>query len=152
LIALKTAGRKLREYDKGIKLGADAILDIECDIWIPAARPDVVRAENVSRLRTRMMPQGANIPCTPEAEQALHARGILVVPDFIANAGGVICAAMEYRGGTQRAALDYVEERIRANTREVFERSRKDKMLPRAAAQALAEQRVRQAMQLRRWH
>ena len=117
LIALKEAGRSLHDHDNGSKLAADAILDIDCDIWIPAARPDVVRADNVSRLRTRLMPQGANIPCTPEAEQALHERGVLVVPDFIANAGGVICASMEYRGGTQRAAFDYIDERIRANVR-----------------------------------
>jgi len=151
LIALKQAGHSLRDHDKGAKLAADAILDIDCDIWIPAARPDVVRADNVSRLRTRLMPQGANIPCTPEAEQALHARGVLVVPDFIANAGGVICAAIEYRGGTQRDALGYIDERIRANTRAVLEESRRDKTLPRAAALALAERRVRSAMQTRRW-
>ncbi len=152
LIALKQSGRSLRDYDRGAKLAADAILDVECDIWIPAARPDVVRADNVSRLRTRLMPQGANIPCTLEAEQALDARGVLVVPDFIANTGGVICAAIEYRGGTQRAAFDYIDERVRANTQAVLEESRRDKTLPRAAAQAVAERRVRSAMQMRRWH
>ena len=151
LIALKEAGRSLHDHDKGAKLAVDAILDIDCDIWIPAARPDVVRADNVSRLRTRLMPQGANIPCTREAEQVLHERGILVVPDFIANAGGVICASIEYRGGTQRAAFDYIDERIRANTRVVLEESRRDKTLPRTAAVALAERRVRLAMQTRRW-
>ena len=151
LITLKEAGHSLRDHDKGAKLAADAILDIDCDIWIPAARPDVVRADNVSRLRTRLLPQGANIPCTPEAEQALHARGVLVVPDFIANAGGVICAAIEYRGGTQRDALDSIDERVRANTRAVLEESRRVKTLPRAAALALAERRVRRAMQMRRW-
>jgi glutamate dehydrogenase (NAD(P)+) len=151
LIALKAAGRPLKDHDTGAKLAADAILDVECDIWIPAARPDVVRADNVSRLRTRLMPQGANIPCTPEAEAALHARGVLVVPDFIANAGGVICAAVEYRGGTRRAAFDYIDERIRANTREVLEASRRDNVLPRSAALAVAERRVTRAMQLRRW-
>src|SRR5512139_2197421 len=61
LTRLKQAGRPLRDHDKGAKLAADAVLDVECDIWIPAARPDVVRASNVSRLRTRLMPQGANI-------------------------------------------------------------------------------------------
>ena len=72
-----------------------------------------------------MIPQGANIPCTAEAECALHEKGILVVPDFIANAGGVICASIEYRGGTQKAAFDYIDERIRANTRYVLEESRR---------------------------
>jgi glutamate dehydrogenase/leucine dehydrogenase len=97
------------------------------------------------------MPQGANIPCTPEAERALHERGVLVVPDFIANAGGVICAAVEYRGGTQRGAFDYIDERIRANVRSVLEESRRRKAIPRAAAVALAERRVRAAMNTRRW-
>jgi len=151
LIALKEAGRPLREHGSGTKLPTDAILDADCDIWIPAARPDVVRADNVSRLRARLMPQGANIPCTPEAEQVLHERGVLVVPDFIANAGGVICASIEYRGGTQRAAFEYIDERVRANTRAVLQESQRDKTLPRAAALKLAERRVRTAMQIRRW-
>jgi glutamate dehydrogenase (NAD(P)+) len=152
LMALKQSGRALREHDKGTKLPVDAILDVDCDIWIPAARPDVLRADNVARLRAKLVPQGANIPCTAEAEQALHERGVLVVPDFIANAGGVICASIEYRGGTQRAAFDYIDERIRANTRAVLQESRRTKTLPRAAALALAERRVCAAMLTRRWH
>jgi len=151
LTALKAGGPKLRDYDKGTKLAGDAILDIDCEIWIPAARPDVVRADNVSRLRTRLIPQGANIPFTPEAEQALHAQGIVVIPDFIANAGGVICAAIEYRGGTQHEAFAYIDERIRDNTRAVLEESRRQNTLPRAAALALAVHRVRSAMAMRRW-
>ena len=151
LIALKHAGRPLRDHDKGENLPADAIVDVDCDIWIPAARPDVLRADNVARLHARLVPQGANIPCTAEAEQALHERGILVVPDFIANAGGVICASIEYRGGMQCAALDYIDEQIRANTWAVLDESRRDKLLPRAAAVALADHRVRAAMQTRRW-
>jgi len=151
LIALKDGGGRLRDHPSGQKLDADAILDIECDIWIPAARPDVVRADNVARLKTRLMPEGANIPCTSEAEKALHERGVLVVPDFIANAGGVICASVEYRGGTQRGAFDYIDERIRTNTRLVLEESRRTGGLPRTAALALAEHRVRSAMETRRW-
>jgi len=151
LIALKENRRSLHDHPRGKKLDADAILDIECDIWIPAARPDVVRADNVARLKTKMMPQGANIPCTAEAELALHKRGILVVPDFIANAGGVICASIEYRGGTQTAAFDYIDERIRANTRLTLEESKNSGDLPRKAALALAERRVRAATETRRW-
>ncbi|HEX9646908.1 MAG TPA: Glu/Leu/Phe/Val dehydrogenase dimerization domain-containing protein, partial [Alphaproteobacteria bacterium] len=71
LIALKAEGRALRDHPHGRKLGGDAIVDIPCDIWIPAARPDVIHAGNVARLRTRVMAQGANIPCSPEAEAAL---------------------------------------------------------------------------------
>lgn len=151
LIALKEAGRPLHDYPKGRKLDTDAILDIACDIWIPAARPDVIRADNVHRLQTRMIPQGANIPCTLEAEQALHERGVLVVPDFIANAGGVICASVEYRGGTRQGAFDHIDERIRTNTARVLDESRRTGKLPRAAAVALAETRVKTAAATRRW-
>jgi glutamate dehydrogenase/leucine dehydrogenase len=151
LIALKNAGRAFRDYDRGQKLAGDAILDIPCDIWIPAARPDVVRADNVGRLKTRLVPEGANIPFTLDAEKALHATGVLVIPDFIANAGGVICAAVEYRGGTQKSAFDYIDERIRANTRLVLEETKNKNCLPRTAALALAEHRVLAALATRRW-
>lgn len=151
LIAFKDKGHSLHEYPQGTKLPGDAILDVECDIWIPAARPDIVTAGNVARLKTRLIPQGANIPCTLEAEVALHNRGILTVPDIIANAGGVIGVAVEYRGGTQRAAFEYIDERIRTNTRLVIEESQKSGKIPRRAALALAERRLCAAMQTRRW-
>ncbi len=148
---------KLRHGSVGGFAGAqslerDAVLDIECDIWIPAARPDVVTAENVGRLRTRLVVEGANIPITHEAERILAERGVLVVPDFIANAGGVICAAVEYRGGTQGIAFATIEEKVRGNTETVLAEARSSRTTPRAAALAMAETRVRRAMALRRWH
>ena len=72
-------------------------------------------------------------------------------PDFIANAGGVICAAIEYQKGTQRAAFDYIDEQVRTNTRIVLDDATRNRVLPRAAAQALAEQRVRATAATRRW-
>ena len=90
-----------------------------CEIWIPAARPDVIHRDNASRLRAKLVVQGANVPCTDEAERMLHDRGILVVPDFIANAGGVITAAVEYRGGDEANALATLDRTIREDTRKV---------------------------------
>jgi glutamate dehydrogenase/leucine dehydrogenase len=75
----------------------------------------------------------------------------LVVPDFIANAGGVICAAVEYHGGTQAVAFQTIDEKIRVNTKLVLEEAAKNRMPPRRAAVALAERRVRAAMAYRRW-
>jgi glutamate dehydrogenase/leucine dehydrogenase len=95
LIAIKDEGGHVTDYPRGRKVERDAVIDVECAIWIPAARPDVICADNVDRLCTELVLQGANIPVTPEAEARLQARGILTVPDFIANAGGVICAAVE---------------------------------------------------------
>jgi glutamate dehydrogenase (NAD(P)+) len=146
LIALKVSGKNVTDFPDGEKLAVDSVIDIECEIWIPAARPDVIRKDNVHRLKTKLVPQGANIPFTAEAERMLHETGILVIPDFIANAGGVICASVEYHGGTQSQALQSIEEKIRANTDEVLANAKKTNSLPRQAAVALAEARVRKAM------
>jgi glutamate dehydrogenase (NAD(P)+) len=151
LIPLKNAGRSVLDYPGGEKLGPDAVLDVECDIWIPAARPDVVREDNVHRLRTKLVVQGANIPFTVGAEKILHDKGVLVVPDFIANAGGVICAAMEYRGATQSQAFAAIEEKLRANTKQVLEQATKNRRLPREAAMTIAVENVKKAMGYRRW-
>jgi glutamate dehydrogenase/leucine dehydrogenase len=151
LIALKNEGRSLRDHPHGEKLGPDAVVDVDCEIWIPAARPDVIRADNVDRLKAKLVAQGANIPFTEEAERRLHARNVLVIPDFIANAGGVICAAVEYHGGTEQTAREAIAEKIRANTRQVLDEARRTGSPPRQAAVALAERRVRAAMATRRW-
>ena len=151
LVALKAEGRALHDHPRGRKLAMDAVIDIPCDIWIPAARPDVIHADNVARLQTRLVAEGANIPCSIEAEKALAARGVLVLPDFIANAGGVICAAIEYRGGTEAAALAFIAEKIRANAEAVLDEVRRTGALPRTAAVSFATERVRRAMRTRRW-
>jgi glutamate dehydrogenase (NAD(P)+) len=151
LARLKEAGRSVVDYPAGRKLDREAVIDLECEIWIPAARPDVVDESNVGRLRTRCVLQGANIPCTRGAEAAMHAAGILAVPDFIANAGGVICAAMEYHGASQAAAFATIAEKISANTAEVLAAVKAKGTLPREAALELAVSRVKAAMATRRW-
>ena len=151
LLALKAEGSGLCDYADASKLGRDEIIDVECDIWIPAARPDVIHTDNVARLNTRLVIEGANIPITHEAERMLTERGILYVPDFIANAGGVICAAMEYQQASQAAAFASIEEKLRQNTREVLERARREQIEPRQASMELATDRVRKAMSFRRW-
>lgn len=151
LIELKKKGKSVIEYHEGEKLERDDVIDVACDIWIPAARPDVVHEDNVARLKTKLVVQGANIPFTHGAEQYLHENGVLVVPDFIANAGGVICAAMEYKGASESAALATIAEKVGRNTRMVLQRCDDEKILPRAAAVELAEERVRKAMSFKRW-
>lgn len=151
LIALKEQGRSVADLPGVERLERDAVIELECDIWIPAARPDVIHMDSVERLKTKLVAPGANIPCTPDAERALFARGVLVLPDFVANAGGVICAATEYHGGTRKDAFDRIDEKIRHNVRVVLEESRRAGVPPRAAAVAIAEERVRAAMRTRRF-
>jgi glutamate dehydrogenase (NAD(P)+) len=117
----------------------------------PRGAADVIHAGNVKRLRTKLVAQGANIPRTEEAEAALAERGVLILPDFIANAGGVICAAAEYQGGSEAAAFAAIDEKIRANTSAVLDRASSTKVLPRAAAVELVKTRVSHAMRTRRW-
>jgi glutamate dehydrogenase (NAD(P)+) len=149
LVAHKRAGRPLAEFAGGRAIGRDALIGVPCEIWIPAARPDTLTVDNVGGLQARLVIQGANIPATEPAERWMHAHRVLSVPDFIANAGGVICAAIEYHGGTQAQAFAAIEERIRANTRETLERARGDGLLPREAATRLARGRVEEAMRYR---
>ena len=150
LMALKTQGKSVIDYPDGRTDEPAAVIDIDCDIWVPAARPDVIHKNNVMRLKTKLVPQGANIPFTPEAERILHENGVLVIPDFIANAGGVICASVEYHDGTQSQAFQVIEEKIAMNTEQVLQQAKKSGSLPRQAAIELAERRVRKAMQYQR--
>lgn len=151
LITLKEAGGSVLDHPEGKRLERDAVIDIDCDIWIPAARPDVLKEGNVHRLRAKLVVEGANIPITHGAEKYLHEKGILCVPDFIANAGGVICAAMEYEGASECAALQVIEAKVRTNTRLMLKESASKGILPREAAMDLALQRIRKAMGYRRW-
>jgi glutamate dehydrogenase (NAD(P)+) len=151
LIEHKRSGKSVADYPDGRRLDGEALVEVDCEIWIPGARPDAIREDNVDRLRAGLVVPGANIAVTDGAARTLHERGVLYVPDFIANAGGVICAAMEYHGATQGAAFDAIEERIRANTEAVIADSRSRGVLPSQAAVELATLRVRKAMSLRRW-
>lgn len=146
---IKSKAGSVAAWSKGKQLSQKDMLTVPCDILVPAARPDCIHAENAHSIKAHLILQGANIPATAEAELILHKRGIVAVPDFIANAGGVICAAVEYHGGTQTAALAQIAEKIRNNTQEVLQRSRNEKIEPRRAALDMARERVRSAMSLR---
>jgi glutamate dehydrogenase (NAD(P)+) len=150
LSGLKAGGRSVADYSGGEQLKVEGVISVDCDIWIPAARSDVILESNVDALKARLVLQGANIPASVKAEQRMHERGILSVPDFIANAGGVIAAAVEYRGGTERAAFETIAEKIAANTRSVLEGAASKRVPPRVSAIELARNRVEKAMSLRR--
>ncbi len=149
LTGVKDSGRSVSAYGAGAVLPPDAVLTVACDILIPAATPDVITGSNADRIQARLVLEGANIPATGEAEEMLHRRGVLVVPDFIANAGGVIMAAMEYAKRVEREAFDAISGRIRNNTAEILRRAASQATLPRTAAVEIASERVRRAMEFR---
>ncbi|WP_119273228.1 Glu/Leu/Phe/Val family dehydrogenase [Taklimakanibacter deserti] len=151
LAHIKQRGGTVLDANVPLKRDRNAIIAADCDIWIPAARPDVLQADNVGQLKAKMVIQGANIPVTAEAERYLNAHAILSVPDFIANAGGVICGAVEYRRGSEREVFELIGTLVAQNTREVLTRARNTKALPRDVAHELANERIAAAMRLRRW-
>jgi glutamate dehydrogenase (NAD(P)+) len=151
LIALKDAGKSVVDYPKGEKFDRDAVVGFNCDIWIPAARPDVVNEDNMQRLQAKMVVEGANIPVTEGAEKYLYEKGVLCIPDFIANSGGVISAAMEYRGKIESEAIEIIQDKVRTNTRLILEEARNKNIPPREAAMNLAVGRVERAMSYKRW-
>jgi glutamate dehydrogenase/leucine dehydrogenase len=150
LVCCMQEGKGVTGYKDATKHERDAFIDMDCDIFVPAAQPDVITEDNADRVKCKVILQGANIPCTVRAEQILHDRGILSVPDFVANAGGVICGSVEYHGGTKNQAFTEIAEKMRENTRAVLQLSIDDQMLPRDAALILARERVKEAMSYRR--
>jgi glutamate dehydrogenase (NAD(P)+)/glutamate dehydrogenase (NADP+) len=150
LVAWQAQGNRLAELPGGTRVDPSELVATECELWIPAARPDVFTVDNAGALRAKIVLEGANIPATAEAEDLMHRNGILVVPDFVANAGGVICAAVEHGGGTQAQAFDAIEEKIRRNTVEMLARADERGISPRAAAEEMARSRIAEAAEYRR--
>lgn len=144
-------GRSVGSYPRGERGTPDAPLWAECDILVPAARGDVITAATVGLVRARLVLEGANIPITPDAEAMLHERGVLCIPDWIANAGGVICGSVEHRRGTRAEAFSLIDATIRENTTTIVERSLEESISPRRAAEELATSRVARAMRVRRF-
>jgi glutamate dehydrogenase/leucine dehydrogenase len=94
--------------------------------------------------------EGANIPITRAAETELHQRGVLCIPDAVANAGGVICAAAEYRSASKAEAFAEIEEKLRASTAELLDRAKRSQLTPRQAVNQMARERLTKARGLRR--
>ncbi|OPF83716.1 glutamate dehydrogenase [Streptomyces antioxidans] len=139
----------------GKQLDAGAELAVDTDVLVPAATQDVIDPTVARDVTARLVVEGANLPTTPEARLALSARGITVVPDFIANAGGVVAAAyaMDARYSAFRPELEQVfasiSDKLRSNVATVLERSRALKVSTHQAALQQAQDRVREAMRLR---
>ncbi len=144
VIAFK-AGHHLGDYPAAKVLDRDDLLGLDCDLLVPAAQPDVITEANAGLVRAAVVLPGANIAVTARAEAALQARGVLCVPDFVTNAGGVICAAVEYRGGGRAEAFTAIAERIRANTAELLRTAPADGGSLHATAESIARARVADA-------
>ncbi len=136
-------------------LDPDSLLTLDVDLLVPAAVESVINAANAAEVRATVVVEGANGPTTAEADQILRGNGVMVVPDILANAGGVIVSYFEWVQGNQAYwwSAAEVEERLRvrmlAGWSAVVESSQRLGITLREAATVIAVQRVAEAHQIR---
>jgi glutamate dehydrogenase (NAD(P)+) len=94
-------GKLLKNYTKGEAISNSDLLELECEILIPAALGGQITEHNAKKLRCRILAEGANAPTTLEADRILNDQGIHVIPDILANAGGVVVSYFEWVQGLQ---------------------------------------------------
>lgn len=138
-----------------LKIESGTELFVEAEIVVPAALQDVIDATNAGDIKGRLLVEGANLPTSEEAQAVLRDAGVTVVPDFVANAGGVVSAAfaMDARHSAFRPEtgqiFETVSTKLRANTLQVLEETERRGGTSHGAARALAQERVKRAMEMR---
>ena len=141
------------------KLAGDAWLEQEADILIPAAIENQIRGDNAAKIaqRVRVIAEGANGPTTPEADEILKQRGIFVIPDFLANAGGVTCSYFEQVQSNMNyywerdEVLSKLDTKMTSAFQSVHDVSTRQKLFMRDAAYVVAINRVARACRDRGW-
>ncbi|MBI3442345.1 MAG: Glu/Leu/Phe/Val dehydrogenase [Candidatus Sungbacteria bacterium] len=136
----------LRECGNVEHLATDDFWGIETDILIPASVTDVINDSNKGIIKTKIIVEAGNIPMSEEIESEFFKKGILIIPDFVANAGGVISSYAEYRGYNPKRMFELVEKKIVAATKTVLETAKKSNRNPREVAIEIARERVEQKM------
>jgi len=137
------------------RISNDDLLTMKCDILVPAALENVITLQNADQLRTRIVAEAANGPTTPHADEVLARRGITVLPDILANAGGVTVSYFEWAQNLQGVTWDLEEVHVRLQKimvrafHEMVETMRKHHVPPRAGAMILAVGRVAEATLVR---
>jgi glutamate dehydrogenase/leucine dehydrogenase len=143
---IKESTGSVTNYAKGTALEGAKLLELPADVLITAALPNLINEANVEKIQAKIIVEGSNIPATSAIEQRLFEKEILVVPDFVANAGGVISSYVEYIGGSEQKMFKLVEQKIVRNTKIVLENATKQNTKPRDAALRIAETRLRKKM------
>lgn len=148
-------GDDLVAYYPGLRIDPGEELFTDAEILIPAALQDVIDARGAERVTAKIIVEGANLPTSPQAQQILHQRGITVVPDFVANAGGVVAAAfaMDNRFSPFRTDPEQiytsVSSKLRLNATTVLGRATEHSQTSHDAARQLFQERVLAAMKIR---
>ncbi|MFT5369665.1 MAG: glutamate dehydrogenase (NAD(P)+) [Candidatus Latescibacterota bacterium] len=147
---VKEAGQ-LGGFPQADPVTNDELLELDCDVLIPAALGNQITSENAARIRANIVAEGANGPTTPEADRILQERGVVVIPDILANAGGVTVSYFEWVQGLMEFfwSEDEVNQRLNKVMAEAFENTwdmaQKENVDLRTAAYMVAVSRVAEA-------
>jgi len=143
--------RFLEGYPQGESISNQELLELNCDILVPAALQNQITAENAARIKCRLLAEGANGPTTLEADEVLNEKGVFVLPDILTNAGGVTVSYFEWVQGTQNYmwSLEEVNQRLRLLLLDAFhrilERSQRHEFDLRTASLIEGIERISQA-------
>ncbi len=135
----------------------DELLELECDVLYPAALEGAITSQNAGNIKAKIVCELANGPTTPEADAILYEKGVYVIPDFLANAGGVTVSYFEQVQNTYNYywSLADVQKQLDSKMTTAFlavhEMSKKVKAHNRLAAYMVAVQRVADACKIRGW-
>jgi glutamate dehydrogenase/leucine dehydrogenase len=154
VLEAKQKGSSVIDYKEGDRITNEELITMKCDVLVPSALENVITLKNAAKVQARIIAEGANGPTVPEADEILQSNGVLVIPDILANAGGVTVSYFEWVQNIQE--FFWSEENV--NTKlgeimvrsfnEVFKISREHKVTPRLGAYMLAVGRVAEAIQL----
>lgn len=143
--------RFLEGYPEGDHISNEELLELKCDILVPAALQNQITAENADRIQCKLLAEGANGPTTLEADEVLNEKGVFILPDILANAGGVTVSYFEWVQDTQNYmwSLEEVNERLQRILKDAFHRTlnraQKNQFDMRTAAMIEGVERVAQA-------
>ena len=148
-------GRAVPEFEDAEEISPDELLGTECEVFIPAALGGMIHEGNADQVSCKLIVEGANSPTTPAADEILAEKGVFVVPDVMANAGGVVASYFEWVQNLQhfRWTEDEVNERLgdimRGAYATVAKRAEEDDVPMRVAAYSIGIERVLEAARLR---
>lgn len=143
----------LSDLDGYTILNKNQIFEIDSDIFVPAAMGNVIVDETVTKILdhgVKIVVEAANLPTTKKADEYLNSNGVWVIPDFLANAGGVIGSFVESQGRTEKEAFDLIKCKISKNIKNILTQAIINGENPRVLALELSKQLVYRAMLLRK--
>jgi len=146
LLNVKKSSGNVVNYKPGEVGSLKEIFSLPVDILIPAALSNSINSESVKDFKAKIVVEAANISITEEAEDILRSKNVIVIPDFVANAGGVISSYVEYKGLSHNKTFELIKSKIVKNTKAVLERSEGRNICSHKVAVEIAQERVRKAM------